>query len=584
MRKFIFDGPQKKIISAIETEQVKISWYRVNSIRIVFLAMIALIVVKLVLLQVVEGREYRQRSDNNRITLRTLPAARGIITDKNGNPLVINVPVAKVISDNQGHLLPEPQIISREESLALEATASARLIYDSGRYYPFGSHTAHLIGYVAQASEAELSDKVKLGDLIGKAGVERNYQDYLSGLAGQEVIELNAKGEIINRSVQQPAIPGQAVKLHLDIGLQQELSRLMNDRAGAAVVTDPSTGAVMALVSTPSYDPNLFSRGVVLSSQTKEEIGYKPGKMTLSQLLNNPDQLLVDRVITGTYPPGSVYKVVPSVAGLEEKVLDRYTTIEDEGVINIDQFQYRNWYYTQYGRTEGLVDVVKALQRSNDIYYYRLGEMLGPERLASWSQTFGFGKLTGIDLPGEKPGLVPTPVWKERVKGERWFLGNTYHYAIGQGDLLVTPIQLHQMMGVIATRGLLCVPKVVSSLGDKQTGVECTHLEISQENLEVVNEGLVAACSPGGTGVPFFNFDLASYGEAYQNRSRVACKTGTAQYNQAEGKTHALFSVYSPSIDPEIMVTVVLEGAGEGSKEAAPVAYELLKWWYENKD
>jgi len=370
--------------------------------------------------------------------------------------------------------------------------------------------------------------------------------------------------------------------LTIDAGLQEVLYEALAGRKGAAVASNPETGEILALVSSPSFDPNMFSRRQLLDEQAA-----KIEAETIGAIFNSQDKPILNRAISGAYPPGSVFKVVPAMAGLEEGVLKRDTEVEDMGELRVESYSYKNWFYTQYGRTEGLVDVVMALKRSNDIFFYKTAEWLGAERLAKWSREFGLGETTGLELPGEVKGLVPTPLWKERYVGEKWFLGNTYHFGIGQGDLLTTPLQINQMMGVIASQGKWCQPILVAGIGEEEEiKIACRELGVNPENLEIVKSGLVEACSSGGTAYVFFEFDLAKFGEEYatEGRNRVACKTGTAQFNNPDDNTHAWFSVFAPAVKPEILVTVLIEGGGEGSAEAAPVAKKALEYWFESKE
>jgi penicillin-binding protein 2 len=249
---------------------------------------------------------------------------------------------------------------------------------------------------------------------------------------------------------------------------------------------------------------------------------------------------------------------------LEEESISGDYKYVDTGSIKVGDFEYTNWYLTQHGRVEGEIDLVRALARSTDTFFYKAGELVGIDALVFWSDRFGLGKKSGIDLPGEVGGLLPDPSWKAAVKGERWFLGNTYHMAIGQGDLTATPLQVNMWTSVFANGGKLCRPFVVSS----QREQECVDLNLSQESLELVRAGMIAACSAGGTGYPFFDFE-----------PRVACKTGTAETFEDE-ETHAWFSAYAPLESPEIVVTVLVERGGEGSKVAAPVAREVFDWWF----
>ena len=321
------------------------------------------------------------------------------------------------------------------------------------------------------------------------------------------------------------------------------------------IVTD-TKGEVLTLVSVPSFDPNLFINGA------NEKI---------TAVLEDDNKPLFNRAIGGAYQPGSVYKPVVAIAGLEEGTIDKYYSYDDPGVLSIDtpygNFSYSNWYWTQYGGREGEIGVSRAITRSTDTFFYKLGELIGVDKLNEWSQKFGLNEKTGIDLPGETVGLVPSPEWKEQTKGERWFLGNTYHMSIGQGDLALTPIAINQAISVVASEGLLCEPKIA------QSGKEnCAELPISEQSYNLVKEGMKGACMQGGTGFTFFDFEE-------KEGITVGCKTGTAETGISDA-THAWFVSFAPLGEPEIVSTVLVEKGGEGSRVAGPVAREIFNYWF----
>lgn len=514
-----------------------------------FVLLISLIILigRLFTLQVVQGADFSQRAEQNRIKVEPLPATRGVIYDRNGKILARNTP--------------------------------------QGREYPLKAAGAHVIGYVAEADASEVeSFAVDLGALVGKLGVEREEDKLLRGSNGGIVVETDSLGVPIRELSRHEPIPGQDIHLFLDQDLQQAAFTALSGGKGAVVVTKPE-GEVLALASSPSFDPNVFSLQRPASSDQQKEI---------AQILGDPDQPMFDRAIGGQYPPGSIFKIVTGTAGLETGVIDSTEEIEDTGEIKIGDFRFGNWYFDQYGRKEGLVNMVKAFQRSNDIYFYRVGERLGITKLAAWARAFGLGKLTTIPLKGEAEGLVPDASWKEQTKGEAWYLGDTYITAIGQGDLQTTPIQVNQMAAVIANSGKLCRPRLVDD-GQKPA---CETVPIKEETLEVVREGMKQACDTGGTGWPLFNFRIKNQearvkadgidfikdasGSAEYIRIPVACKTGTAEYGDPQDKTHAWFTVFAPVHKPEIVVTVLLEGAGQGSDKAAPVAKKILETWFKD--
>lgn len=463
-------------------------------------------------LQVIKGRDNELLAEENRIALERISPPRGVIYDREGRILVRN----------------------REQ----------------GREYLYPRALAHILGYVAEASADEL-DLYQLGDVVGKMGIEKEYDLLLRGRSGGVVVEKDVQGETVRELTKQEPKQGEDLHLTLDLDLQKKALDLLRGRKGAIVAVIPETGEVLALASSPSFDPNLFT-----VSQSS----------LLNDLLGDPDQPMFNRAISGLYPPGSIFKIVTAIAGLETGKIDADTRIEDTGEIKISnygrEFIYSNWYYTQYGKKEGILDLVRAIKRSNDIFFYKTGEWVGIAKLVDWAKYFGLGQALGIDLPGEADGLVPTPEWKKEAKTEAWYLGDTYITSIGQGNLLLTPLQVNQMALVIASGGRFCAPHLVK-------GEDCHPLEIKSENLALVKEGMVQACAEGGTGAPFFDFEPS-----------VGCKTGTAEYGDPENKTHAWFTVFAPVDNPEILVTVLLEGAGEGSQAAAPIAKEILEYWF----
>ena len=554
-------GKFRQETGGLETNRIEGWWMRVVVVGVgLFLSG------RLMQLQIVEGSYHRQRSEENRILSRRLAAPRGIVFDRNGIALVRNVPdYKKEVRNDLGEV--EFVQISREEALSLSGKESGeRVFFDVGREYLLGEEMAHLLGYVAEISGDELTDcgwgECYLGQLVGKMGVEKYYGLVIQGQSGSELLEVDARGELLRMVGKKESVAGMDLTLAADAKLQQKLVELLEGRKGAVVATDPKTGEVLALVSSPGFNPNVFREQLTTNNEKEIE-----------RLLTSEDKPFFNRALGGGFPPGSVFKVVTSIAGLETGVVDADFEVEDTGEIRIDEYRYGNWYFDQYGKTEGLVNMVKGIKRSNDIYFYKVGEKVGPTQLAEWARYFGLGQKTEIDLPGEIEGLVPDPEWKEKFKGERWFLGNTYHFAIGQGDLVTTPLQINQMTGVVANGGRWCRPTVVK-VDENQVPsgkVNCHELGIKQTNLDTVIEGMKEACSEKGTAFPFFNFS-----------PQVACKTGTAQHGN-DKTPHAWFTVFAPIDNPEIVMTVMLEEAGEGSAEAAPVAKKALEYWFNEK-
>lgn len=507
-------------------------------------------------LQIIEGRNNRILADSNRIIRLKLDSPRGLIKDRQGEILADNFPVYVLTGkDNQ------KQIISQEEALKRQAAGDdGNLKIEIKRRYPAGEILAHALGYLGEVTAEELkNDKLDLkgyspGSLIGRAGLEAEYENLLRGRDGSEMVEVDTTGRAVRRLGKILPTPGKVLTLALDKKLQEVAAKAMNGRKGAVIATDPRNGEVLLFYSSPSFDPNLF----LAEGEKRQELN--------KILLDGENLPLLNRVISGLYPPGSTFKIITAMAGLAEGKITPQTLITDTGVLTYGSFKYTNWYYTSHGRTEGDINVIRALARSNDIFFYRLGEMVGVEALNKWAGVFRVNQVSGIDLPAELPGFVATPEWKQKVKGEPWFLGNTYHMAIGQGDLSLTPLGVNLMTAVVANGGRICTPRMLK-LGAENTPyqADCQEIGVKKEYLEVIKKGMIGACAPGGTAGQFFNFE-----------PKVACKTGTAE--TGDGKApHAWFTVFAPIDNPEIVLTVLVEHGGEGSSAAAPIAKEILQ-------
>ena len=511
-------------------DDVKIGWW----LRVVVFAVVGMILARVVFLQVVLGEQQVMVAEGNRLERVLVMADRGVIKDREDRILARNI-------DKGGEVV---------------------------REYPYGEVVAHVVGYVGEAGEDEVKQGLVLGSKIGKMGVERSEDERLRGEIGEELLEVDATGKRVDLIGKREAVAGQSVKLNIDAELSKEIGRILAVREeekgeykGAVVVSRAGTGELLALVSWPSFDNNLFSG---LPGEGK----YKKVEEVLGDGERQP---MFDRAVGGNYPPGSIYKLVTAVAGVEEGKVSKETTVLDEGEIKIDSYRYGNWYFDQYGKTEGEIGLQRALARSNDIFFYKVGEWVGVEKLGEWSRKLGLGRRTGIGLEAEGTGRVPDPLWKEKLTGERWFLGNTYHMAIGQGDLTVTPLQGNLMTAAVVS-GKLCKPGLV--VGEEG---RCEDLSLSEVGREMIVEGMVGACSEGGTAASFFDFPV-----------RVACKTGTAQQGGEEDDPHAWITAVVPAENSEgnrdddyangVVITVLLEASGEGSAEAGPVATQIARY------
>jgi penicillin-binding protein 2 len=546
---------QELLIRGSQLQTASLNGKNLSILKGVLIIICILFFARLVQVQLVEGSVYRNRAENNRIVTRRQAATRGAISDRDGNQLVRNVPSYKRLVPGTNLVQDQFETITKQQALSLDGKEDEWIFLDIDREYIFGKTLSPLLGYVNEVSQEELDDlgpDYVVGDLIGKSGIEKYFEDKLRGNPGNELLETNSSGETQRTIGSNEPTTGQDITLSIDLKLQQTLYDAFEGRTGAAVALKPETGEILSLVRVPSFDPNDISKSLVEENQP-----------------------FFNRAVAGAYPPGSIFKPIVMTAGLEEGIIDRDYTVEDTGEIRIDQYRYGNWYYDQYGRTEGQVDLVKALQRSNDIFFYKLGELVGPNNIAKWAQLFGLGTTTNLNFPGEVPGLVPNPEWKRRFTGSNWFLGNTYHYAIGQGDLQVTPIQMALVTAVFANGGRLCDPTIEKISQGSQ--VSCKELGISIETLDTIKEGMIAACQPGGTAFPFFDF-IAD--QNLPTDRQVACKTGTAQFGDPQDRTHAWFMIFAPVENPEIVLTILLEKGGEGSYDAAPIAKTALQNWF----
>ncbi len=545
--------------------------YKTRDFLLPLILLIALLMVlsRLIFLQIIKGSDYRALSDSNRTKTIAIHAPRGIIFDRDGTPLVFNVPGFRQTLNDKTKLL------EKNEALKLISEGKTNLEIDSLRSYPYRDTFSHVLGYIGQISKEELAQKefanYKAGDLIGKIGIEKEYEGLLRGANGKELVEIDSMGKVVRKLGQTDPVPGQNITLTLDVALQKAAFDGAKDvKKGAVIVSNPF-GEILALLSSPSFDSNLFTMNEGYFAG--ENSSYK----SISQiLLDSESQPLLNRAIGGTYPPGSTFKLVVASAGLEDKVIDKNFTVQDTGIINLGSFSFSNWYFTQYGKTDGEINVIKGIRRSNDIFFYKLAELVGVDKLSQFAEKFGLGKKLGIDLPGEQSGTVPTQEWKKNVIGENWYLGDTYHYGIGQGFILTTPLQVNIWTQAIANGGVIYKPHLLKNEKLKIKNEKF----LSQETVSLIREGMVESCSPGGVAWPLFEFKVKSSKLKVDQKVSIACKTGTAQHGQENAMPHAWITLFAPAEKPEIIVTVLSESSGEGSNVAAPIAKKILEEWF----
>jgi penicillin-binding protein 2 len=542
-----------------------LSHLRINIFYLATFFVLILFLGRLFVLTVVDGAKNRELSDNNRVKFVQLEAERGDIIDRYGKVIARSKTLYFL---KKGDRKTE---ISEEAAKKLENEGKAgeyfegtggRILREVKRIYPLGEAGSHVLGYTSQVQAEEKKNDKTLNSVNarGRLGVESTYDSFLQGAVGKRLIEVDAMGANVSVLGETAAVKGRNVEVTVDGDLQKvvqdslkKYSQLTGSNKGAVVVQNPNTGEVLALSSSPSFNPD-----------------------DIASAVEDKDLPFFNRAVQGTYPPGSVFKIITALAGLESGKITPDTEVDDVGKIEVGGQTFSNWLYTEYGKVDGLIKVEKAIARSNDVFFYKAGEETGVDNIKKIAVKLGYGQKTGIDLPEEAFGLVPDEVWKKSTVGEPWFLGDTLHLAIGQGFMLTSPLQVNDVTSFVAS-GKLTKPYLVSKI-DK--GVSAGEIKfgskvlgtglVKQENLQLVREGMKKACEVGGTGFPFFD---TSY--------RVACKTGTAE--ESGGEAHAWFTVFAPADNPKIALTVVVERGGQGSAVSAPVAKDILDWWFKNR-
>lgn len=488
----------------------KYPWFLKGLLALVFLILLA----RLTELQVIKGEYYQNLANDNRIKRVTLPAPRGKIIARGGEILV---------DEKDGQTI-----------------------------YNLSDQAAHLTGYVSEANVDEVG-KVDPNcpdkgprypkNLVGRTGLEEEYDCLLRGINGENLEEVNSKGEIIRNLGKKEPVPGIDLHVTIDYSLQKKVAMSFpQGKAGAVVVTN-GLGQILSFYSAPSFNPE-----------------------KVNEVVNDASLPLFNRALDGLYHPGSTFKIITSTAALEEGKIDGNFTYTDTGAVTVNGFTYSNWFFTQYGRTEGNIDLTKAIARSTDTFFYKVGELVGIDDLSKWAQKFNLDKKTGVDLPVEAAGIIPDPKWKRATKGELWFLGDTFNVSIGQGDVAITPVAANMLASVIANGGKVCTPYINQTSSSK-----CNDLHLKDSTINLIKEGMIGACSTGGTAFPFFDF-----------KPQVACKTGTAETSEKD-KTHAWFAAFAPADNPQIVIDVLVEKGGEGSQVAAPIAKDILTYYFGRK-
>lgn len=558
-------------------------------------------------IQVLDHKKYWEKSEANRTREIILPSQRGLIKDRGETILANNKASFKVsiIRENckdydkscrkisrllkiEEDVLKErikryesfpafkPIVIKENLSFEEVAVIEARklefpelfLQAEPKRFYPFGNLAAHALGYIQELSGEEIKNGLyqqrRLGDLIGKTGVEKVYESTLVGTDGEalEIVDSmgRSKGEIAKREPEK----GQNIILTLDYTLQEKAEELLEGREGAIVMMDPGTGEILALASYPTFDPNKF-----IDRFTPEE---------WFDLINSPEFPLENRAIRGQYAPGSIFKLVIDLGALELGIIDEETTFTCKGEIEIYNEPFTCWIEKGHGE----MNLIQAIRNSCNIYHYQVAKKMGIDEISRYAKKLGFGAKTGIDLPGEKAGLVPNPQWKREVRKERWQPGETISVGIGQGPLMVTPLQVALYTSIIANRGRKVTPHLLNSqsLVGKRLFSEKDAVDIELSTFETVIQGMWEVVNKGGTGwaANVKGFDICGKTGSTQliSTEKDKEKKVEEEEEEEEAKTHSWFTGFAPRDNPKIVVTVIIEYGGMGGATAAPIARKLF--------
>lgn len=583
-------------------------------LRIIISLGILLIFFRLLYLQIIKGQYYQSIAENNRIRTFNMQAPRGLIFDRDNNMLAENIPnyilkiipmdlpksnelreeiinsLSKILNKNTDELksklekinnksyepVPLYDALDFDKAIIIKIQSfnypGVMLDIESKRKYRVSDtlSLSHILGYLGKISEEDIKNKSDYDttDTIGKIGIEYEYENMLKGLKGRKQIEVDAMGKEKKKIAFKDPVAGDNLILTIDTELQSKLEQFLQEALSkfkktkaVAIALDPNNGEVLAMVSLPSFNNNTFSNDV--------------SEKNLKEIIENASQPLFNRAIHGTYPSGSTIKPVIAAAALQEGIVTPRTQIYSVGGIRINQWFFPDWKKGGHGPT----NITKALAESVNTYFYYIGggyeqfEGLGLDKLIQYFRLSGIGSQTGIDLPNEKEGLIPTKEWKEEKKNESWYIGDTYHLSIGQGDLLVTPLQVANWTSMISNGGILYQPHIVKTIVDSNNkivkNVDAAILlqnAFSKEHLDTVKRGLR---------------DAIVYGSAKSLNDlpiTIAGKTGTAEWSSKDSP-HAWFTSFAPYPSPKIVLTILIEEGGEGSQVAVPVAKEFYSWW-----
>jgi penicillin-binding protein 2 len=575
------------------------------------------LITRLIFLQILQGERYTFLSENNRIRIKRVPGTRGMIFDRQGQLMVDSRPsfdllfvpedtaepaktlrllarylkwdeneVLAGFDENKSRAAFDEIVLGRDVDWATVVAVETHQLDLPGvtlrvrprRSYADGPAGAHVLGYLGEVNSKQLKTLKEqgyvIGDEIGQYGLERSWEEVLRGQSGGQQVEVDALGRRVRVLHEVTDTPGYTVHLTLDRQLQETAFAALNGKEGTVVALDVNSGAILAMVSTPAFDPNSFARGIKADEW--------------STLLKDRLRPLSNRATQGQYPPGSTFKIIMAIAGLEEGVVQPESRIFDPGYYTFGNRSFRDWKKGGHGS----VDLHRAIVESCDVYFYQLGPRIGIDRIAKWARAFGLGDKTGVALDDERNGLVPDSDWKRKRYRQPWYPGETVSIAIGQGYLTVTPLQMANMIATVANGGKLYRPRIVSKVESvdgatvREYGPEIIHtIDVKPATLERVRNALADVVKvAGGTG-----------GAARSSIVEIAGKTGTAQVVEMKGgyvkteqlayfnRDHAWFVSYAPVQNPQIAVAVLLEHGGHGGDAAAPMAKKVIEKFIEQQ-
>lgn len=577
--------------------------------KYILIVTLAVLLVRLWDLQIMKGNEMKRLSEQNRIRIKKIVAPRGIIYDRNGKVLADTRPsfniyitpedikdfdqtvngLVQLIEMDRDDILDRlknvsglpasfPVKIKSDVTMDDVAKVEANRVFLPGvsiqiepkRNYPYGKAFAHLLGYVSEISGEELKNKeykhYSPGDFIGKNGLERAYEEYLRGIDGAKRVEVDAIGREVRTLDSVEPLAGHSLYLNIDTDMQVLVEKALEGKRGGVIALDPKTGNVIVLVSRPAFDPNKFTAGLT--------------KQDLKEISSDKTRPFMNRVIQGRYPPGSTFKIAIALKALQDGVIKENTAFTCTGGFSFGNRVFKCWKKGGHGR----VSIHRAIVESCDIFFYNVGLKLGIDRIHEIGDVIGLNKVTGIDLPGELSGFVPSSRWKEKTYGQKWYEGETVSVSIGQGAVWLTPIQLVQLASFVANEGVTFKPQIVNRIISPEGKVVKTfepviasETKLNKEVVKLIKEGMKGVVNePSGT----------AYGSRVQTVN-MSGKTGTAQVASLEKQKHlgdhAWFIAFAPAENPSVAIAVLVEHGGHGASVSAPIAKILTENLFKQK-